>query len=85
MVEGQGKPGFVKGNAAIALRPEGETTIVDVSGSVETGGPIARLGQAAHRQRFEDDAGQIFRVSPGKNLRSKGKGQRAKVRFKGQV
>jgi carbon monoxide dehydrogenase subunit G len=45
MVEGQGKPGFVKGNAAIALRPEGETTIVDVSGSVETGGPIARLGQ----------------------------------------
>ena len=44
-VEGQGKPGFVKGNAAIALRPEGETTIVDVSGSVETGGPIARLGQ----------------------------------------
>ena len=45
MVEGQGKPGFVKGNAAIALRPEGATTIVDVSGTVETGGPIARLGQ----------------------------------------
>ena len=45
MVEGQGKPGFVKGNAAIALRPEGVTTVVDVSGKVETGGPIARLGQ----------------------------------------
>ena len=44
-VEGQGKPGFVKGNAAIALRADGETTIVDVSGTVETGGPIARLGQ----------------------------------------
>jgi uncharacterized protein len=44
-VEGQGKPGFVKGNAAIALRAEGETTVVDVSGTVETGGPIARLGQ----------------------------------------
>jgi uncharacterized protein len=44
-VEGQGKPGFVKGNAAITLRPDGETTIVDVSGKVETGGPIARLGQ----------------------------------------
>src|SRR4051812_12222136 len=27
-VEGQGRPGFVKGNATIALRPEGETTIV---------------------------------------------------------
>ena len=44
-VEGQGKPGFVKGNAAIALRLDGATTIVDVSGTVETGGPIARLGQ----------------------------------------
>jgi carbon monoxide dehydrogenase subunit G len=44
-VEGQGKPGFVKGHAAIVLRPDGEVTVVDVSGTVETGGPIARLGQ----------------------------------------
>ena len=44
-VQGQGKPGFVKGNAAIALRPDGATTMVDVKGTVETGGPIARLGQ----------------------------------------
>jgi carbon monoxide dehydrogenase subunit G len=44
-VEGQGKPGFVKGSAAIELRSEGTTTIVDVSGTVQTGGPIARLGQ----------------------------------------
>ena len=44
-VEGQGKPGFVKGNAAIALRPDGATTLVEVKGTVETGGPIARLGQ----------------------------------------
>jgi carbon monoxide dehydrogenase subunit G len=44
-VEGQGKPGFVKGNALITLRPESATTIVDVKGTVQTGGPIARLGQ----------------------------------------
>ncbi len=44
-VEGQGKPGFVKGGAAIALRPEGSTTVVDVAGTVQTGGAIARLGQ----------------------------------------
>jgi hypothetical protein len=44
-VDGQGKPGFVKGSAAIALRPDGATTVVDVKGTVETGGPIARLGQ----------------------------------------
>jgi len=44
-VEGQGKPGFVKGAAAIALRPDGATTIVEVSGTVQAGGPIARVGQ----------------------------------------
>jgi carbon monoxide dehydrogenase subunit G len=45
VVEGQGKPGFVKGSSAIALRPDGATTMVDVNGSVQTGGPIARVGQ----------------------------------------
>lgn len=45
LVEGQGKPGFVKGDSAISLRAEGDTTVVDVKGGVQTGGPIARLGQ----------------------------------------
>ena len=45
IVEGQGKPGFVKGNVAIALRGDGGSTIVDVNGTVQTGGPIARVGQ----------------------------------------
>ena len=44
-VEGQGRPGFVKGDAAIALRADGGRTVVDVSGTVQTGGAIARLGQ----------------------------------------
>jgi len=44
-VEGEGKAGFVKGDVAIALRAEGATTVVDVNGTVETGGAIARLGQ----------------------------------------
>jgi carbon monoxide dehydrogenase subunit G len=44
-VEGQGRPGFVKGDAAIALRPESGGTVVNVTGTVQTGGAIARLGQ----------------------------------------
>jgi hypothetical protein len=43
--DGQGRPGFVKGDSAISLRAEGTGTVVDVTGSVQTGGPIARLGQ----------------------------------------
>jgi uncharacterized protein len=43
--DGQGRPGFVKGSAAVTLRADGTMTIVDVAGTVQTGGPIARLGQ----------------------------------------
>ena len=45
VVEGQGRPGFVKGSSAVALRADGSTTAVDVTASVQTGGPIARVGQ----------------------------------------
>jgi hypothetical protein len=44
-VEGQGKPGMVKGSVVISLRPAGERTEVSVAGGVQTGGVIARLGQ----------------------------------------
>lgn len=43
--EGQGRAGFVKGSSAITLRPEGDTTVVDVTATVQTGGAIARVGQ----------------------------------------
>ena len=45
VMEGHGRPGFVKGSSVIALRAAGEATAVDVTGAVHTGGPIARLGQ----------------------------------------
>ncbi|MGH9143271.1 MAG: CoxG family protein [Vicinamibacterales bacterium] len=45
VVEGQGRPGFVKGTSAIALLAEGAGTVVNVSATVQTGGAIARLGQ----------------------------------------
>lgn len=45
VMEGHGRPGFVKGTSVISLRAAGEATAVDVSGAVHTGGPIARLGQ----------------------------------------
>ncbi len=43
--KGRATPGFVKGTADITLRADGATTIVDVSGTVQTGGAIARVGQ----------------------------------------
>jgi carbon monoxide dehydrogenase subunit G len=45
VVEGEGRPGFVKGSSAVSLRADGLTTAVDVTASVQTGGAIARVGQ----------------------------------------
>ena len=44
-VEGQGKPGFVNGNATMTLRADDGGTVVDVAGTLEAGGAIARVGQ----------------------------------------
>jgi uncharacterized protein len=43
--EGQGRAGFVKGSSVITLRADGDTTIVAVVATVQTGGTIARVGQ----------------------------------------
>jgi carbon monoxide dehydrogenase subunit G len=45
VVEGQGKHGFVNGESRVALRDEGASTIVEVTGVMEVGGMIARVGQ----------------------------------------
>jgi hypothetical protein len=45
IVEGQGKAGFVKGSSAIALKERDTVTDVEVTGTVQVGGPVARVGQ----------------------------------------
>ena len=43
--EGQGRPGFIKGDSLVSLIPEGTSTIIYVNGTLHMGGTIARLGQ----------------------------------------
>jgi carbon monoxide dehydrogenase subunit G len=45
VADGQGRPGSVKGSAAVSLRPQGNETVVDVQGTVQAAGPVARVGQ----------------------------------------
>jgi carbon monoxide dehydrogenase subunit G len=45
VVDGVGKPGFVKGEATIELIEQNEMTIVNVNGHGQVGGLIARVGQ----------------------------------------
>jgi uncharacterized protein len=43
--EGQGRPGFLRGDSLVSLIPDGPATIIYVSGTLHMGGTIARLGQ----------------------------------------
>jgi uncharacterized protein len=43
-VEGQGKPGFVKGSGSVHLHEQGAQTRLAYSGDLEVGGLIARVG-----------------------------------------
>lgn len=45
VAEGQGRPGFVKGKAAVGLASDGGATTLTVNGEVVAGGAIARVGQ----------------------------------------
>ena len=45
VMEGSGGPGFVNGDAKIALSESGTSTTVEVTADVEVGGTIARVGQ----------------------------------------
>jgi carbon monoxide dehydrogenase subunit G len=43
--EGRGRQGFVNGSSFVSLHGDGASTVVYVTGTVRTGGTIARLGQ----------------------------------------
>jgi hypothetical protein len=45
IVEGTGRPGFVKGEARIHLVAEGDRTSVQIASHADVGGMIARVGQ----------------------------------------
>ncbi|HXW06427.1 MAG TPA: carbon monoxide dehydrogenase subunit G [Vicinamibacterales bacterium] len=45
VVEGSGRPGFVKGHALVTLVPEGTQTLVQIAAQADAGGMIARVGQ----------------------------------------
>lgn len=45
IVEGQGSPGFVRGEAFVTLEDQGNETLVKVEGEAQVGGTIARVGQ----------------------------------------
>lgn len=45
VVEGTGRPGFVKGHAQVTLAPDGDSTRVTIDARADVGGTIARVGQ----------------------------------------
>jgi uncharacterized protein len=54
-VDGQGRPGFVKGTSRVQLAEEGDSTRVTVTADVQVGGAVARVGQ-----RLLEGVGQMM-------------------------
>ena len=62
-IDGQGRSGFVKGEAGVALTEESGNTVVIVRGTAEVWRSPCLGGSAAAGQRFKDDCGPLLRLS----------------------
>jgi carbon monoxide dehydrogenase subunit G len=65
-VNGNGAPGFVKGEGAVQLAPEDTGTLLQYSGDVSAGGPIASLGQRMIGGAARMVIDQFFKCVAGK-------------------
>ena len=65
-VNGSGSPGFVKGEGVIQLAPDDTGTLLQYSGDVSAGGPIASLGQRMIGGAARMVIDQFFKCVAGK-------------------
>ncbi len=61
-VEGKGSGGFVKGDGAVHLSPEGDGTLLKYSGEVQVGGLIASVGQRMMQTAAKQIVNQFFQA-----------------------
>lgn len=60
--EGNGRPGFIKGDGLIELEEKGETTVVKFQGQAQVGGMIAGVGQRLISASAQLVIGQFFKA-----------------------
>jgi carbon monoxide dehydrogenase subunit G len=61
LVEGSGRPGFLKGDGLIELEEQGEKTVVRYHGQAQVGGMIAGVGQRLLQASAQLLIGQFFK------------------------
>jgi carbon monoxide dehydrogenase subunit G len=61
LVEGSGRPGFIKGDGLIELEDQGEKTVVRYRGQAQVGGMIASVGQRLLQATAQLLIGQFFK------------------------
>ena len=65
-VNGSGAPGFVKGEGKVQLSANGASTLLQYSGDISAGGPIASLGQRMIPGAARMVIDQFFKCVAGK-------------------
>lgn len=73
VVEVQGKMGFVKGDGAVDLTPQGGGTLVAYAGEVQVGGPVAAVGQRMLQSTARLMVRQVFGAVEGEAKAGSGK------------
>jgi uncharacterized protein len=61
LVEGSGRPGFIKGDGLIELEEQRENTVVRYHGQAQVGGMIAGVGQRLLQASAQLLIGQFFK------------------------
>ena len=62
LVEGSGRPGFIKGDGLIELEEQGDRTVVRYRGQAQVGGMIASVGQRLLQASALLLIGQFFKA-----------------------
>jgi len=62
LVEGSGRPGFIKGDGLIELEEQRENTVVRYHGQAQVGGMIAGVGQRLLQASAQLLIGQFFKA-----------------------
>jgi carbon monoxide dehydrogenase subunit G len=76
LIDGKGKQGFIKGNGILDLEEQNGQTLLEYSGDIQVGGPLASVGQRMIDGAAKMMIGQFFaamdaelKAMPGEGVR----------------
>ena len=77
LIDGKGKQGFIKGTGRLDLEEQNGQTLLNYSGDIQVGGPLASVGQRMIDGAAKMMIGQFFHGNGGRDQSHAGRGGEA--------